>query len=656
MVRGRIRPEGRAALFLVVLVICSPHDVGASNWSRLYAPIDMAQLEEVVLTDDCGLVAAGLAVDVAENDRDAWVLKLDARGEVEWARAYGGPAWDDRVSIDQCADGGYQLAAETMSFGAGAADLWVLKLDSNCLVVWQKTYGEALSEGTPFVRATPGGGALLAGTNKVSGRGDDIWLLKLDSEGRVEWQRAYGGRGTDCAGALELTADGGIVIAGPTSSFGEGDWDIWVLKLDGSGAIEWEKAYGESNSEWAHGILQTSDGGYIVVGSREVTGPNIFCQVLKLDSRGEIEWEKEVRGGEYGVAWAVAEAADGGYLVTAMRSSFSPQVGWLFKLDASGNLEWEKTYGGLGFDDLFDVLATPEGGFVAVGGTSTFSVDRGDAWVLKLNGEGRVDGTCGFIRESRSTITDTSLTVQDTEAVVLETTVVGIDTQARVRDTPVTVTEQCGDGGCVYLACEFIEAEPEVVCEGDSQTFTAGRLCGEGPVSVEWDFDGDTLPDAAGNPVEVALPPGVWSVRATATDSCPDPGPQSCFVEKEVEVLPSSPPGEVSDIKGGEPPLLVNPSATRLVVEKVPEAVAYNVYADAIGSWYEPTAAKGAVCGIAEWTDNGNGTLTLDYVLPLNSWIVVTASTPCAEGPAGCGTAATERTTLDTWQLCGPAP
>jgi hypothetical protein len=87
-----------------------------------------------------------------------------------------------------------------------------------------------------------------------------------------------------------------------------------------------------------------------------------------------------------------------------------------------------------------------------------------------------------------------------------------------------------------------------------------------------------------------------------------------------------------------------------------PVALAYNVYADAIGSWYAPGSATGSACGLTGWTDNGDGTVTLDHALPGNSWIVVTASTACAEGPAGCGTAGTERTTLGTWELCGPAP
>ena len=106
----------------------------------------------------------------------------------------------------------------------------------------------------------------------------------------------------------------------------------------------------------------------------------------------------------------------------------------------------------------------------------------------------------------------------------------------------------------------------------------------------------------------VTLPPGEHQVKAIVTDSCADPGPQRCEVTRTVTVLSSEPPGEVSG--RGEPRLRVAPRGTAVLVEGDPEVTAYNVYADAIGSWYGPTAASGSVCGIAEWTDNGDGTVT----------------------------------------------
>jgi len=154
--------------------------------------------------------------------------------------------------------------------------------------------------------------------------------------------------------------------------------------------------------------------------------------------------------------------------------------------------------------------------------------------------------------------------------------------------------------------------------------------------------------------VGVTLPPGTHEVTAIVTDSCATPEPGRCEVSGTVTVLPSAPPSEASG--RGRPPLLLDRPATKVTGEKVADAVAYNVCADAIGSWYAPSAAKGSLCTVRAWTDNGDGTLTFDYGVPAGSWILVTASTPCAEGPAGAGTAGTERTTLGSWEPCGAAP
>jgi len=612
-----------------------------------------------VPTSDCGYIFAGTYSDMVVLAYDVFVAKLNARGDVEWARIYGGPDDDDTVAICEARGGGYFVAAMTRSFGAGQADLWVLKLDARGGVLWQKTYGGTNGDGTPFVRATADGGCYLVGTTITFGAGgEDAWVLKLDGEGMVEWQRTYGGESYDSVGDVALTPEGGLVLTARTLSFQtpEGVWvrGIWVVHLDALGNIERQKVYvAPGDAAWGWAVRPTSDGGCIVGGTAQTTG--WYPWVLKLDGQGEIQWEKIFPGGGEDQVRFVAEAADGGFLAgVRWHSSAGIWKIWVVKFDASGGLLWERTYRAGSYDEVFDGMATADGGFMMAGVTEVQDPARAVAWILKLNADGLVDGTCDFISNDPTTITDTNVLVLDTDATVMDTSVVGIDTNATVRDVPTTVTEQCGDGGCVFLDCDNIEVDADPVCEGMPQTFTARALCGEGPVSVEWDFDGDTMADGAGSPVEATLPAGRWRIRATAMDSCPDPGPQSCFMETEVEVLSTAPPGEVSG--QAQPHLRVAPGGTKVTVQADPEVVAYNVYADAVGSWYMPDSATGSVCGITAWTDNGDGTVTLDYALPADSWIVVTASTACAEGPAGCGTAGVERTTIGSWERCGPAP
>ncbi len=166
------------------------------------------------------------------------MLKLDSNGEIEWQKTYGGNKYDYAWSIQQTSDGGYIVAGSTYTFGAGESDIWVLKLDSN---------------------------------------------------GNVSWQRTYGGNDYDYAWSIQQTSDGGYIVTGSTESFGAGGTDVWVLKLDGNGNVSWQKTYGGNDYDYAYSIQQTLDGGYTVAGSTRSFGSDpTSVYVLKLDSNGEI--------------------------------------------------------------------------------------------------------------------------------------------------------------------------------------------------------------------------------------------------------------------------------------------------------------------------------------------------------------------------------
>ncbi|MCD4749124.1 MAG: hypothetical protein K8R59_07105, partial [Thermoanaerobaculales bacterium] len=223
-----------------------------------------------------------------------------AYGELFWAKTYGGSESDFAYSIQKTNDTGFIVAGHTYTFGAGSSDYWILKLDTNGVVEWQKTYGESSADYAGFIQQTNDGGYVVAGENWSY---FDCWVLKLDSSGTVEWQKVYGGSEQDRVNCIQQTTDGGYIVCGFTSSYGAGNADYWVLKLDSSGNIEWQKAYGRSDSDYARSIQQTSDGGYIVAGFIDAYGagsPDYW--VLKLDSSGNIEWQKTYGGSEHDYA------------------------------------------------------------------------------------------------------------------------------------------------------------------------------------------------------------------------------------------------------------------------------------------------------------------------------------------------------------------
>lgn len=219
---------------------------------------------------------------------------------------------------------------------------------------------------------------------------------------------------------------------------------------------------------------------------------------------------------------------------------------------------------------------------------------------------------------------------------------------------PVVVNaDDCGSS-CTVLSCGLVTVSPNPTCEGTEQAFMLDVTGGEGAVTVEWDLDGDTLPDVGGNPVVQALPAGAVTVTAFATDSCTDPVPQTCSASLPVDVWVGA--GVLDEVSPpGALPLLVMPQDAGLVVEREPDALAYSAYVDTLGSWYAPTLATGTACTRDTWVDNGDGTLTLDVGLPGDSWVVVTAMNRCGEGTAGADSRGGDRLSLGAWEAC-PLP
>jgi len=248
-------------------------------------------IRSIQQTGDGGYVLAGHTRSFDPGGEGCWVLKLSSSGDIEWQRAYGGSSNDRAFFIQQTGDEGYVLAGYTRSFGAGGEDIWILKLSSSGDIEWQRAYGGSSSDRASFIQQTGDGGYVLAGYTRSFGAGEeDVWILKLSSSGDVEWQRTYGGINEDNAFSIYQTAEGGYVVGSNTRSFGAGEGDIWVLKLSFSGDIEWQKTYGANFDENANFVQLLNDGSYVIAGSTSSfgNGREDFC-ILKLAQDGNIE-------------------------------------------------------------------------------------------------------------------------------------------------------------------------------------------------------------------------------------------------------------------------------------------------------------------------------------------------------------------------------
>ncbi len=407
-------------------------------------------------TKEGGYIIAGetrYPVPAGNEVYDIFVLKLNPNGTIDWQKSYGGDGGDSAYSIQQTKDGGYIVAGRTGSFGT-SYDAWVLKLRPYGTVEWQKTYGGADWDVANSIQETRDGGYIVAGETESFAAGElDVWVLKLRANGIVEWQKVYGGGSYDVATSIQQTADGGYVVAGHTYSFGVGGGDAWVLKLRPDGTVEWEKTYGGVHHDTADAIQQTTDGGYIVAGFTESFGAGADekpdAWLLKLRTDGSVEWQKAYGGGNFDRANSIQQTTDGGYIVAGFTESFSAKVigspdAWVLKLKADGTVEWQKTYGSHNnVDEAQAIRQTNDGGYIVVGETWSFGYSN-NIWVLNLNTDGSIDPSCDFTCNTSISGINSDATILDTSGAVRDSDASPKNSLATIRDANASVNILCG--------------------------------------------------------------------------------------------------------------------------------------------------------------------------------------------------------------------
>jgi hypothetical protein len=208
------------------------------SWDKTFGGSNDDYLRTLIQTDEGGYLLAGETSSYGTGKADIWIIKLDSKGNKLWDKTFGGIDDDWIYSLIQTDDGGYILAGMTFSFGSGGGDYWIIKLDNEGNKLWDRTFGGIYDDSAYLLIQTDDGGYAVAGyTFSYSAGRADFWLIKLDSHGNKLWDRTYGGSGEDSIRSLVQTDDGGYVLAGITFSFGAGEGDFWIIKLDEKGNI-----------------------------------------------------------------------------------------------------------------------------------------------------------------------------------------------------------------------------------------------------------------------------------------------------------------------------------------------------------------------------------------------------------------------------------
>lgn len=450
-------------------------------WEKSYGGQHADYLFDAQPTADYGFILAGSSLsnktgnksDDNHGDLDYWVWKMTEKGDLDWQKSFGGSGFDLLQSIKNTSDGGFILAG-TSSSGTGfqkgedckgLTDFWVIKLDASGGEQWQRTIGGNGSDELLCAFQTRDGGYILGGSSSSSpvsianikpdakssaitkadlysksekSRGNmDYWVVKLDKQGVIVWQKTYGGQYADLLRSMEQTTDNGYILAGYSNSSMSGEktdnnkgiGDVWVLKINDAGEIEWQNSYGAEGDDQPYVIHQTSDGGYIVGANSNSTNPltslggivgnGTDYWVLKLDEEGGVIWSKTYDFGKVDVLTSLVENKDHTYLIGGYAQSESrvPKNGIVgkvankvakekdgindyiaLKIDEKGEELWKKTVGSSGEDILRKLIETRDGGYLMAGTSNSgaskdknSNIGGSDFWVVKLKDKTKIE-------------------------------------------------------------------------------------------------------------------------------------------------------------------------------------------------------------------------------------------------------------------------
>lgn len=347
-------------LFIILCVVtlyaqtCPP----VIQWQKSLGGSDNEASSAIITTVDSGYLVVGYTAsndsDISGNhgNEDFWVVKLASDGSIIWQAALGGPHVEVAHAVIQTADSGYIVAGASrsdtgqVSGNNGQQDFWVVKLAANGTLIWQNTLGGSANDIAYAISQTTDGGFIVAGltysndSDVTNNHGlDDYWVVKLDTGGNLSWQNTFGGSGRDEAYSVEQTTDGGYIVAGFTGSNdsdvtgNHGLTDYWILKLDSAGNLSWQKTYGGPKDEEAHAVQQTTDGGYIIAGytfsnADDVSGNHGGSDfwIVKIDSAGILGWQKTLGGSSFDEGNSIEQTLDGGYVTAGNTTSNNGDV------------------------------------------------------------------------------------------------------------------------------------------------------------------------------------------------------------------------------------------------------------------------------------------------------------------------------------------
>lgn len=358
-------------------------------WTRVYGGTSFDNAGSGQQTTDGGFIMAGRA-DSYGNGAQFWLVKTNASGDTLWTRTYGPSSTESAYSVQQTTDGGYIMAGYTNTNGLN--DAWLVKTNANGDTAggggWAQIIGDTGDDMAFSVLQTGTGLIVFTGYKSVTDSAFQVWLYGRTATGQALFNRTYGGTNYDLGKCVIQTSDGGFAIVGYAYSYGAGQSDVYLIKTNLIGVVQWSTTYGGTGLDQGNCIQQTSDGGFIIVGETNLFGEGgKDVWLIKTNADGDTLWTRTYGNRNDDVGNSVRQTADGGYVITGSKTGQGNNVDlWVIKTDANGDTLWTQTLGGGGTDVGNSIALCSDGGYFIAGQTQSFGAGIYDAWLIRYQG------------------------------------------------------------------------------------------------------------------------------------------------------------------------------------------------------------------------------------------------------------------------------